>query len=76
MEKHDLHHEFPQHHQKMHELRLHNNQFKRLFDDYQNINAEIYKIETGAEVAADSVLHELRVKRVYMKDQVNEFLNK
>lgn len=74
MEKHDLHHEFPQYHQKMHDLRLNNSQFRRLFDEYQTVNAEIYKIETGAEVAADSVLNELRMKRVHMKDEVLNIL--
>ena len=46
MEKHDLHHEFPQFEQKIHDLKISDNHFKRLFDEYHELNKEIYRIET------------------------------
>ena len=41
MEKHDLHHEFPAMNEKIHELKLSNIHFKKLFDQYHEINKSI-----------------------------------
>ncbi len=70
MEKHDLHHEFPEFEQKIHELKVSDNHFKRLFDDYHEVNNEIHRIETGAEATADETLNQLRLKRVHLKDEL------
>ena len=68
MEKHDLKHEFPEHEEKIHELKLSNNHFKKLFDEYHNVNNEIHSIETGAVPTTDEVLNQLRIKRLQLKD--------
>lgn len=74
MEKHDLHHEFPEFNQKIHDLKISNNHFKRLFDEYHNVNNEIHSIETGAVATADSTLNVLRANRVVLKDELYEML--
>jgi uncharacterized protein YdcH (DUF465 family) len=74
MEKHDLRHEFPEHEEKIHELKVSNHHFKRLFDDYHDVNNEIHRIESGAETTTDEVLNELRMKRVHLKDELYEML--
>lgn len=74
MEKHDLHHEFPEFDQKIHELKVSDNHFKRLFDDYHEINNEIHRIETGAEATTDETLNQLRLKRVHLKDELYAIL--
>jgi uncharacterized protein YdcH (DUF465 family) len=74
MEKHDLHHEFPEFDSKIHELKISNHHFKSLFDDYHETNNEIHRIETGAEAVADEVLNELRLKRVHLKDSLYDLL--
>lgn len=75
MEKHDLLHEFPEHKEKIHELKIENSHFKKLFDSYHETNNDIHRIETGAEVTTDAVLTELRLKRVHLKDELYSFLN-
>ena len=34
LEKHDLHAEFPEYEQEIHELKVNNSRFARLFEDY------------------------------------------
>ena len=74
MEKHDLRHEFPEMEDKIHELKTSNNHFRKLFDEYHELNNEIHSIETGAEATADEVLNQLRIHRVHLKDQLYAIL--
>jgi uncharacterized protein YdcH (DUF465 family) len=74
MDKHDLHHEFPEHHQKIHDLKIGNTHFKKLFDDYHKVNNEIYRIETGVEATSDEVLNDFRMNRVFLKDEIYAML--
>jgi uncharacterized protein YdcH (DUF465 family) len=74
MEKHNLRHEFPEFEQKIHGLKVVDNHFRRLFDDYHEVNNEIHRIETGAEATADETLNQLRLKRVHLKDELYEIL--
>jgi uncharacterized protein len=74
MEKHDLRHEFPELEDKIHELKTTNNHFRKLFDDYHEVNNEIHRIETGAEATADETLNKLRMQRVHLKDELYAML--
>ena len=75
MEKHDLRHEFPQFEQKITELKTSNHHFKSLFDEYHEVNNQIYRIETNVEIHSDNLLDELRHKRLHLKDQIYAILN-
>lgn len=74
MEKHDLRHEFPEYVDKIHDLKISDNHFRRLFDEYDEINKEIQRIETGIEPTSDQILNELRLKRVHLKDELFSML--
>ena len=69
MEKHDLHHEFPQYESKIHDLKMSNNHFKKLFDEYHFIDKQIHGIESS-QVFTDEELNEMRIKRLHLKDQL------
>lgn len=69
MEKHDLHHEFPQHESKIHDLKMNDKHFKKLFDEYHYINKQIHGVET-TQVFTDDELNEMRKKRLHLKDQL------
>lgn len=73
MENHDLHHEFPQYEEKIHNLKVSNNHFKKLFDEYHTTNKEIHRVETSG-VYTDSELTELRSRRLNLKDQLFDML--
>jgi len=45
LQKHDLHHEFPEYSEEIHELKMTNNHFAKLFKEYHEINKEVLKIE-------------------------------
>ncbi|MCX6183212.1 MAG: DUF465 domain-containing protein [Bacteroidetes bacterium] len=74
MEKHNLAQEFPQYKEKIHDLKMQNAHFKKLFDDYDKTDNHIHRIESGAEVAIDEHLNELRTHRVFLKDQLYNLL--
>jgi uncharacterized protein YdcH (DUF465 family) len=75
MEKHDLLHEFPEHKELIHDLKVSNNHFRRLFDEYHEVDHEIHRIEAGAENTDDSTLKELRKKRLLLKDELFVIIN-
>lgn len=75
MQKHDLLHEFPNFKDKIHELKVSDSHFRKLFDEYHNVDHEIHKYESGAESTTDSHLNELRLERVHLKDQIYKYLN-
>ena len=70
MEKHDLKHEFPEHQEKIHDLKINDNHFRKLFDEYHDVNDQIHAIETEAFHTTDEVLNQLRIKRVQLKDEL------
>lgn len=74
MEKHDLHNEFPEFDQKIHDLKTTDNHFRRLFDEYHEVNNQIHSIETGAEAVADDFLNKLRIQRLHLKDELYSLL--
>lgn len=70
MEKHDLIHEFPEHKDAIHQLKVSNNHFRRLFDEYHEVDHEVHRVETGAENTDDDTLTEFRKKRLQLKDEL------
>jgi uncharacterized protein YdcH (DUF465 family) len=76
MEKHDLKHEFPEHQEKIHELKISNVHFRKLFDEYHEIEHQIRRINSGSEIANDKFLHELKARLLFMKDEIYAYLNK
>ncbi|MBY0475148.1 MAG: DUF465 domain-containing protein [Nitrosomonas sp.] len=70
IEKHDLHHEFPEYYDRIHELKTNDSHFARLFDEYHDINREILRIEEGVKNTTDEYLEELKKKRLLHKDKL------
>jgi len=76
MEKHDLRHEFPELEEKIHTLKTSDAHFRKLFDEYHEVNNATHRIENGAETVSDEVLNDFRMKRVKLKDELYEILTK
>lgn len=74
--KHQLTEEFPEFETKIHELKTTDNHFKNLFEEYDRLDHEIYRIESDTEPASDDTLNSLRMERVHIKDQIYNYLNK
>ena len=76
MERHDLLHEFPEHQEKIHQLKIDDTHFSALFDEYQKVENQVHRINTGEEVAIDEFTHELKAKLLHLKDEIYSYLNK
>ncbi len=73
-EHHDLVHEFPQFKDKIHDLKTKNAHFAQLFDQYNDIDHEIRRIEQDIETPSDAYTEELKKKRVLLKDELFQML--
>ncbi|MCK5336816.1 MAG: YdcH family protein [Gammaproteobacteria bacterium] len=69
-EKHDLIHEFPEHKERIHELKLENNHFAKMFNKYHETDHEIKRIEEGIETPTDEYLETLKKDRLHLKDEL------
>jgi uncharacterized protein YdcH (DUF465 family) len=67
-EKHDLIHEFPEHRERIHDLKMADNHFARLFDEYHELEHQVRRIEEGVETTSDNYLEDLKKKRLKLKD--------
>ena len=70
IEKHDLIHELPEFKDRIHELKISNNHFAKIFAEYHDVDHEIHRIEEGIETPADDYVEELKKKRLNMKDEL------
>lgn len=76
LEKHDLVHELPEYRDLIHELKMNDNHFARLFDQYHEVDHEVHRIETNAEITSDEYLEELKIRRLHLKDELFEIIKK
>lgn len=76
VEKHDLHHEFPEFHDQIHNLKVSDKHFAKLFAEYHDKDHEIHRIEQGSEVSSDEYLENLKKQRLLLKDQLFAMLQK
>jgi uncharacterized protein YdcH (DUF465 family) len=71
---HELHEEFPEHANRIHELKSGNGHFQRLFDQYHEVNRAIHRAETNVEPTDDFHMEEMRKKRMRLKDELYAML--
>ncbi|MDF1851481.1 MAG: YdcH family protein [Verrucomicrobiales bacterium] len=67
---HPLTSEFPEHHDTIHQLKLNNAHFRKLMEEYEALDKEIFRMEEGIENPEDTVLTEEKKKRLSLKDQI------
>jgi uncharacterized protein YdcH (DUF465 family) len=74
IEHHDLAHEFPEHREKIHNLKLGNAHFAKLFDEYHAITKDVERIESQGVPVSDEVFEKQKKERVLLKDQLYSML--
>ena len=67
---HELAEEFPEHAEKIHEMKTGNAHFAKLFDEYHEINRAIHRAETNIEPTDDFHMEEMRKQRMRLKDEL------
>lgn len=70
IERHSLAKELPEYKQQIHDLKMSDNHFARLFDEYHELDHEVIRIEEGIENTSDEYLEGLKKKRLSLKDQL------
>ena len=75
IEKHGLAIDHPEYKDRIHELKQSDSRFAKKFDDYNDVDKEIIRIEEGIENTSDDYLESLKVKRVHLKDELVALLN-
>lgn len=73
-EHHDLVHELPEYRDKIHELKISDKHFAKLFDEYHEVDHEVRRIEQEIETPSDEYTEELKKKRLMLKDELFELL--
>nr|WP_315163923.1 DUF465 domain-containing protein [uncultured Flavobacterium sp.] len=76
MERHDLLHEFPEYQEKIHQMKVKDDHFRELFDEYDELEHEVHRINTGVDVVADEYTHVLKARMLFIKDEIFSMLNK
>jgi len=74
VEHHDLHHEFPQYNDRIHELKTNDPHFRRLFDEYHELTRSIEKMEDEVTPVATHIEEQAKVRRVHLKDELYRLL--
>lgn len=73
---HELPEEFPDDARFIEQLSKSNYEFRRLTADYNEVNQQIYRIESEDEPTIDEVLQSLRKRRLKLKDNIATMLMK
>jgi uncharacterized protein YdcH (DUF465 family) len=70
----DLHHpllkEFPEHREFILWLKVSDEKFRHMFDEYHQVDDSICRIEEYVDFATDQEIDELKMKRAWLKDQM------
>ena len=73
-EKHDLLHELPEYKERIHELKISNHHFAKLFNEYDELDHLVRRCETEIEVHADDYVQGLKKRRLALKDELLKIL--
>lgn len=74
VQHHDLAHEFSEHREKIHQLKMENAHFAKLFDEYDVLNKEVERLEGESVPVADETFEGLKKQRLLLKDQLYAML--
>lgn len=70
IDKHTLLNDFPDHHHTIRHLKMNDNHFAKLFDEYHEIASEVHSIEENNQPVADEYLETLKLRRLHLKDML------
>jgi uncharacterized protein YdcH (DUF465 family) len=74
VEHHDLIHELPEFKDRIHELKLGDPHFKRLFDAYHELTREVENMQNEVTPVATRTEEEAKLRRLRLKDELYRML--
>jgi uncharacterized protein len=72
----DLLEDFPDKRDRIHQLKTSDNRFARLYDEYNELNRTIHRVETRVEPQTDEAEEELKRRRLQIKDEIMAMLDR
>ena len=74
VEHHDLIHEFPELKDRIHDMKVGDPHFRRLFDEYHVLTRDIEKMEDEVTPVATRTEEDAKLRRVHLKDELYRML--
>ena len=74
VEHHDLIHEFPELKDRIHDLKMSDSRFRKLFDEYHELTRDIEKMEDEVTPVSTRIEEEHKVRRLHLKDELYRLL--
>ena len=72
---HEIPDEFPELKDKIHELKMNDAHFSRLYEEYHELNREIHRIEAAGVNTSDHEFENLKLARIRLKDEIYHMLH-
>ena len=69
-EHHGIIHEFPEYREEIHNLKMSNEHFRELFDEYHKLDREIFRVKTISKPDQRLHLKNLRSEDLPLKDEL------
>ena len=73
-EHHGLIHEFPEYREEIHNLKMSNEHFRELFDEYHKLDREVFRVENNIEARSETAFEDLKKRRLTLKDELFRML--
>lgn len=70
IEKHDLIHELPEYRDQIHDLKMNNRHFAKLFKEYHETDHSVRALEQADSPTTDEHMEELKKQRLHLKDEM------
>ncbi len=74
IEHHPLIKEFPELRELIHELKVSDEEFRALFDEYHELDRRIYRIDQDTEPVAEDYAAQLKRRRLFLEDRLLQML--
>ncbi len=72
--QHELVQKFPEKKEKIHDLKMNNAHFARLFDEYHELNRRVHRIEARGTDRTDETMEDLKKQRILLLDELTNML--
>lgn len=69
-EHHTLLTDFPEYRDRIHQLKTEDAHFRRLFDEYHELDRTVYRMGENIEPVSDDVLEQAKSRRLALKDEL------
>jgi uncharacterized protein YdcH (DUF465 family) len=74
LEHHDLIHEFPELKDRIHELKINDQHFRKLFDQYHELTRSVENMESEVTPVSTATEEEAKMQRLHLKDELYRLL--